>query len=337
MEETEGLRYGLRKRRKKSERPQNVVGVEELVKAAIAATAGQSRPPRILVFSGSGLSASSGMSTFSTKGGLYERAQRKFRLQDGKTLFTYGFFDKNRQEALAFLAEVFLEACQAQPAPGHHALASLARAGRLQRHYTLNIDGLAERAGMDTWHPTLNPNGTTVEMHGNIHHLVCVDCENTVPLTTTTARQLRSRKIIPCLSCSSDAGSSESGASALRFKVMMYEDADSEVITPSDVIDCMEEDTKSCDLVLWVGISFQQSASTAYFRKVRNWLREADRLDKVLQAVINPSEDALWNLVTACCNQQDLNVVEVLESSDITLPRLAEHLLNAKPKVENSL
>lgn len=328
MEETG---YKLRKRRKKS---QDVVGVEELVKAAIDAT-GQSRPPRILVFSGSGLSASSGMSTFSTKGGLYERAQRKFRLQDGKTLFTYGFFDKNRQEALAFLAEVFLEACQAQPAPGHHALASLASAGRLQRHYTLNIDGLAERAGMDTWHPTLNPNGTTVEMHGNIHHLVCVDCENTVPLTTTTARQLRSRKIIPCLSCSSDASGSDT--SALRFKVMMYEDADSEVITPSDVIDCMEEDTKSCDLVLWVGISFQQSASTAYFRKVRNWLREADRLDKVLQAVINPSEDALWNLVTACCNQQDLNVVEVLESSDVTLPQLAEHLLNAKPKVEDSL
>jgi hypothetical protein len=41
-----------------------------------------------------------GMSTFSTKGGLYERAQRKFGIQEGKRLFTYTFFEKQRLEAL---------------------------------------------------------------------------------------------------------------------------------------------------------------------------------------------------------------------------------------------
>ena len=40
--------------------------------------------------------------------------------------------------------------------------------GRIERHYTLNIDGLAEVVGMDTWHHEKNPNGITVEMHGNI-------------------------------------------------------------------------------------------------------------------------------------------------------------------------
>ncbi len=40
-----------------------------------------------------------GMSTFSTKGGLYERAQKKYKLSDGKTLFTYTFFDRRRLEA----------------------------------------------------------------------------------------------------------------------------------------------------------------------------------------------------------------------------------------------
>jgi hypothetical protein len=39
------------------------------------------------------------MSTFSTKGGLYEKAQKKFKLSDGKMLFTYTFFDKRRLEA----------------------------------------------------------------------------------------------------------------------------------------------------------------------------------------------------------------------------------------------
>jgi hypothetical protein len=42
----------------------------------------------------------SGMSTFSTKGGLYERAARRFGLADGMRLFSYAFFDKQRLEAL---------------------------------------------------------------------------------------------------------------------------------------------------------------------------------------------------------------------------------------------
>lgn len=36
------------------------------------------------------------------------------------------------------------------------------------RHYTLNIDGLAEAVGMSTWHHERHPEGLTVEMHGNI-------------------------------------------------------------------------------------------------------------------------------------------------------------------------
>lgn len=59
----------------------------------------------------------------------------------------------------AFFADIYTEATRAHPAPGHHALAELLGAGRLHRHYTLNIDGLAGMVGMDTWHPETNPNG----------------------------------------------------------------------------------------------------------------------------------------------------------------------------------
>ena len=41
------------------------------------------------------------------------------------------------------------------------------------------------------------------------------------------------------------------------------------VITPETVYERMEDDMATADLVLWVGISFQQSASTQYFRNVR--------------------------------------------------------------------
>ncbi len=42
-----------------------------------------------------------------------------------------------------------------------------------------------------------------------------------------------------------------------------------DVITKDDVFDVMEEDVAIADMVLWVGISFEQSASTSYFRRVR--------------------------------------------------------------------
>ena len=47
--------------------------------------------------------SAAGMSTFSTRGGLYERAQKRFGLADGKRLFTYAFFEKRRLEALVRL------------------------------------------------------------------------------------------------------------------------------------------------------------------------------------------------------------------------------------------
>ncbi len=55
-------------------------------------------PPKLTL-----LVLSPGMSTFSTKGGLYERAQKRFGVTDGKKLFTYSFFEKQRLEAMVRL------------------------------------------------------------------------------------------------------------------------------------------------------------------------------------------------------------------------------------------
>lgn len=45
------------------------------------------------------------------------------------------------------------------------------------------------------------------------------------------------------------------------------------MITPDDVFDVLEEDVKAADMILWIGMSFSQSASTAYFRRVRHYLQ----------------------------------------------------------------
>ena len=62
--------------------------------------------PRLVVFSGSGLSASAGLATFSTPGGLYERAQKQHGLSSGSELFQYRFYERAPRKAQAFLAEV---------------------------------------------------------------------------------------------------------------------------------------------------------------------------------------------------------------------------------------
>jgi len=61
----------------------------------------------------------------------------------------------------AFFAEIYQEAKRATPGEGHKALAAIEQSGKLQRHYTLNVDGLAAAVGLSTWHPTNNPQGQT--------------------------------------------------------------------------------------------------------------------------------------------------------------------------------
>ena len=55
----------------------------------------------------------------------------------------------------------------------------------------------------------------------------------------------------------------------LELRVTGHPVSAGDVITPDDVFDALEDDLKVADMVLWVGISFEQSASTSYFRKVR--------------------------------------------------------------------
>jgi NAD-dependent SIR2 family protein deacetylase len=55
---------------------------------------------------------------------------------------------------------------QAVPNAGHHALAALEQGGALGAVITQNVDGLHQRAGSQK----------LIELHGNIHGVVCLDC-----------------------------------------------------------------------------------------------------------------------------------------------------------------
>lgn len=159
------------------------------VDAALAAVAGCKN---FLVFSGAGLSASAGMSAFSSPDGLYERARRRFGLDKGVRLFYASFFDKRRRDAQAFLADVYCEATAAAPTRAHTALAHLAAGGRLRRHVTMNVDGL-HRAGAALWSPT-QPEGVTMELHGSCLEVVCESCGACSAMSHALARAFRAEE-----------------------------------------------------------------------------------------------------------------------------------------------
>lgn len=116
----------------------------------------------IVILTGAGISAESGIDTFRAADGLWEQ----HRIEDVATPEAFGrdpelvlrFYDM-RREALATV----------QPNAAHHALA------RLDREFngdllivTQNVDDLHERAGA----------GRMLHMHGELKSALCLACEN---------------------------------------------------------------------------------------------------------------------------------------------------------------
>lgn len=117
----------------------------------------------IVVLSGAGLSAESGLGTFRDAGGLWEQ----HRLEDVATPegfardpgLVLGFYNARREAAR-----------EAAPNPAHVALARLERAlGDAVLLVTQNVDGLLDRAGAER----------VLHMHGRLDRARCDACERT--------------------------------------------------------------------------------------------------------------------------------------------------------------
>lgn len=134
-------------------------------------------PDRIVVLTGAGLSAESGIPTFRDGDGLWER----HRIED---VATPEAFDRDPALVLRFYDMRRAAAATAQPNPAHAALA------RLSHHpgvtlVTQNIDTLLERAGARD----------VIHMHGRIDGALCAACDHrwTAPATMAPAD--------PCPAC----------------------------------------------------------------------------------------------------------------------------------------
>lgn len=118
------------------------------------------RSPRIVVLTGAGLSAESGIPTFRDANGLWEQ----HRIEDVASATAFArdsalvnrFYDLRRRAAL-----------NAHPGKGHHALAELEEAlGSELLVVTQNVDDLHERAG----------SRNVLHIHGELNSVLCTRC-----------------------------------------------------------------------------------------------------------------------------------------------------------------
>lgn len=141
-------------------------------------------PPRgkIVVLTGAGLSAESGLGTFRDKDGIWTR----YPLEE---VATPEGFARDPAKVHDFYNARRAQAAQAQANAAHHALA------RLQRDWpgavvlvTQNVDGLLEVAGAQALH-----------MHGALSGALCHACGHRWPAPDTMAQD------DPCPACSAQA------------------------------------------------------------------------------------------------------------------------------------
>ena len=173
---------------------------------------------RLVVLTGAGISAESGLGTFRDARGLWAQ----HRIEDVATPEAFArdpdrvraFYDTRRRDALAAI-----------PNAAHHALARLmqARPGRVTL-VTQNIDDLHERAGARP----------VIHMHGEIRRAMCAGCGHRWPFEGEMAPGAA------CPACRQDRG--------VRPDVVWF----GEVPYAMDEI---AEDLGACDLFVAIGTS----------------------------------------------------------------------------------
>lgn len=119
----------------------------------------------IVILSGAGISAESGLSTFRAENGLWNH----HKVED---VATVEGFARNPEYVHDFYNELKKELFKAQPNPAHLAITKLQNEYKLGNVYvvTQNVDTLHEKAG----------NKNVFHIHGQINQDVCLNCGHVI-------------------------------------------------------------------------------------------------------------------------------------------------------------
>jgi NAD-dependent deacetylase len=143
---------------------------------------------RILVLTGAGISTDSGIPDFRGPQGVWTRdpaAERRAHLDH--------YLSDPEVRRQAWRSRLDHPTWTAEPNAAHRALVELERGGRLDTIVTQNIDGLHQAAGTDP--------GRVVEIHGTMHEVVCLSCDERAPMARALDRVRAGEGDPPCRTC----------------------------------------------------------------------------------------------------------------------------------------
>jgi len=177
----------------------------------------------IVVFTGAGISAESGIPTYRGAGGMWTKYDpEKYASIDyfrKDPSYYWQFFRDTRHDLMA----------KAQPTASHLAIAELERQGRLSAVITQNIDGLHHKAGSTH----------VLELHGNTTRFYCTECNASYTMKET--KKILDKQLPPlCLKCSG----------VLRPDVVLFGE-----MLPTEVLEEAQRKAQICDLMIVIGSS----------------------------------------------------------------------------------
>ena len=113
-----------------------------------------------VVLSGAGISAESGIDTFRSKGGLWEK-------YDPAVYASIDVFRKDPSKYWTIRGDFIRNYDSYQPNPAHKAVAELEKMDIVRQVITQNIDGLHKKAG----------SCNVIELHGSLSEINCLKCD----------------------------------------------------------------------------------------------------------------------------------------------------------------
>lgn len=122
------------------------------------------KPNKIIFFTGAGISAESGISTFRDKNGLWDN-------YDVKEICEFSNWKRNRDKVYEFYNMRRLSLKEAKPNPIHIEIAEMQK--KFKEHnievkiITQNIDNLLEQAGCNN----------VLHVHGSLTEMICTECQ----------------------------------------------------------------------------------------------------------------------------------------------------------------
>jgi NAD-dependent deacetylase len=199
--------------------------MEDLIKRAVRDLA---ESKYAIALTGAGMSTESGIPDFRGPKGIWTLNKEA----EAKAYQRYELFLNDPkaywEEILGFrgtYGTFYEQIRQAQPNPGHHALAELEVRGILKCVITQNIDGLHKKAG----------NKKVLEYHGSVNAVRCISCG-----ARFAREEVSLDELPPRCQCSA----------ALKYDVVHFTEP-----IPLDVMSESEKEASRCDLMLICGTS----------------------------------------------------------------------------------